>query len=417
MAEPSHPPAFTIVMATYARGRHIRPSLESVLRQDFEDYELLVVSDGPDAGDTRAEVERLASPKVRWIEMPAHGGSQAFPNNRGIAASSGRWVAYLGHDDIWSRRHLGGLARVLSSPAAPDVAVSGCLFHAPSGSRMAWVTGLFEDDGTAYFFPPSSLAHRREALALIGGWRDPATIAPPVDDDMLLRFAAAGRRFASTGEVTVHKFTAGHRYLSYLQPGSDEQAAMLRDPRLDEPGAWEDELALARANDGYMSPRGTTYAGIAPGEIFARSKQNRGLALARPRPLERREIVHQDRGARALDWHPLEAAAMPFRWSGPNPRPKILIPFVRDGLARVTLRVVEYHGPLSEITARAGGAALPVSVRDVAGEMSLCMTLALRSAEHTVIELTTPSMFRPTDDRADAPRLGIAVGDIVVEPV
>ncbi len=45
----------------------------------------------------------------------------------------------------------------------------------------------------------------------------PQDVRAPVDGDFLLRAAQADLTFASTGKITVHKFAAGHRYLSYLQ--------------------------------------------------------------------------------------------------------------------------------------------------------------------------------------------------------
>lgn len=61
----------------------------------------------------------------------------------------------------------------------------------------------------------------------IGCWRLPMHIPAPVDADFLLRAARAGMGFASTGLISVHKFAAGHRYLSYLDQESDEQRDML----------------------------------------------------------------------------------------------------------------------------------------------------------------------------------------------
>ena len=44
---------------------------------------------------------------------------------------------------------------------------------------------------------------------------------------------------------------------------------------------------------------------------------------------------------RAFDWHGLERHAQhTWRWSGPNPRPRLLIPFTCDGVVRVSLHIV-----------------------------------------------------------------------------
>src|SRR5262249_18565062 len=157
------------------------------------------------------------------------------------------------------------------SDATVDLAVSGCLYYGPEGSHVYLVTGLFEDEEAPFqhFFPPSSLAHRRRVAHALGGWRDPRTVAAPVDADFLLRAARAGLRFRSTGQITVHKFAAGHRYLSYLRPSSDEQWAMLR--AFDHPN--EERIlrliAAAKQCGGFMSAGYPDFAQYAAGQLFA----------------------------------------------------------------------------------------------------------------------------------------------------
>jgi glycosyltransferase involved in cell wall biosynthesis len=97
-------PVFSIVVATYNRGRHIIPTIDSVLGQSFGNFELLVVGDGV-ADDTLEHVTRLDS-RVGVISLPWNSGSQATPNNIGISAAKGEYIAYLGHDDLWMPDHL-----------------------------------------------------------------------------------------------------------------------------------------------------------------------------------------------------------------------------------------------------------------------------------------------------------------------
>jgi glycosyltransferase involved in cell wall biosynthesis len=92
-------PFFTVVVATFNRGRHIVPAIEAALDQTFTDFELLVIGDGV-TDDTLDHVPR-GDLRVGVIGLPWNSGSQARPNNVGIAAARGRYIAYLGHDDIW----------------------------------------------------------------------------------------------------------------------------------------------------------------------------------------------------------------------------------------------------------------------------------------------------------------------------
>ena len=221
------PPRFSVIVPTYNRSRFIVPTLESALEQTYARFEIIVIGDRC-TDDTEQVVTQKFGRAIRWISLPEHSGSQSLPNNVGVQAAAGTHIAYLGHDDIWSPHHLELLAAMFKR-RSPDFAVSGCIYHGPSGSRYYQFTGLFEDSGTAFreFFPPSSIAHRRDLIARIGPWRDPREIKPPVECEFLLRAAQTGCSFQSTNAITVHKFPAGHRFHSYRCPSCDEQKQML----------------------------------------------------------------------------------------------------------------------------------------------------------------------------------------------
>ena len=111
-------PLFSVVMATYNRGRHILPSIQSVMQQSFQDFELLIVGDQC-TDDTEAIIRPLLSEKVKWRNQREHSGSQSSPNNAGIELAKGTYVAYIGHDDIWSKDHLASLEALFTSEVRP----------------------------------------------------------------------------------------------------------------------------------------------------------------------------------------------------------------------------------------------------------------------------------------------------------
>lgn len=340
-------PFFTVVVATFNRGRHITLTIKSALEQTFTDFELLVVSDGA-TDDTLAQVPR-DDPRVGCIGLPSNSGSQSAPNNVGVAAARGRYIAYLGHDDIWMPDHLEELARVIEDGC--DVAVSGCAYHGPPGTDLVQITGLFEEprDAARHFFPPSSFAHLRPLAAKVGGWKSPLAINAPVDADFLLAINAVGARFASTGNVTVHKFAAGHRYLSYLDQSSAEQCAMLS--RISS-GAVDRRYCAelvdqAKASGTFMKSAFPDYSAIQPGKLFKDNRSNKGIDRPKPVPLMRKVYVPQTTEPRALDWYAVEQtteSSAPYRWSGPSLRPKLLVPFTGDCNARITLHL-SAHDP------------------------------------------------------------------------
>jgi glycosyltransferase involved in cell wall biosynthesis len=415
-------PFFSVVLATYNRGKHIRPTIESVLRQRFSDFELLVVGDGCDDATERV-VRSYADEKVSWRNLPRNSGSQSAPNNEGIGHARGDWIAYIGHDDVWAPDHLQALRDAVVADPATDFAVSGCIYYGPPDSGVYYVTGLFETSAAAFrhFLPPTGLAHRRDVSERVGIWREPALIAAPADADFVLRAAHAGLHFKSTGRVTAHKFAAGHRYLSYLRPSSVEQTALLRSFAQGEPDGQDHIIDAAKREGRFMIMRHPSFSTYSAGYLHEHNRQNKGLSRPALRPIAGRTILEQTDDARALDWYPRDLPGLRFRWSGPNPRPKILIPFTGSA-TRIAFEVAHVAEDLrlDDVSVFVEDRRVGSTVERAAGSSSLIVVQAeLNPAAYTIITLHTPKMFRPSEipGRGDTRSLGIAVADIVVEPV
>jgi Glycosyl transferase family 2 len=390
------------------------------LRQTVQDFDLIVVGDGCD-DRTHDAVLSFRSPKITWSNLEGNSGSQSAPNNEGIRQARRPWIAYLGHDDIWAPDHLERLREVVESEPAPDVAVSGCVYHGPEGSGVYWLTGVFAGDDAPFhdFFPPSSVAHRRLVPERIGMWHDPRSVAAPVDCEFLLRAANAGLCFRSTGKITVHKFAAGHRYLSYLRPRSDEQRAMLRSlDRLDE-GHLERLIETSR-RDGLSVPvRYPDFRSYEDGRLFEDNRKNRGLSRPALRPLMGRTVIAQVDEPRGLDWYGLEHGPGPFRWSGPSPRPKILIPYA-GGWVTISIHVPRLAPTLSldSVVVFVEDHEVDRSVEIGSDSMSaLVFSTRLQQGSDTILTLHTPAMFCPDDliGNGDRRRVGVPVGDIVID--
>jgi len=92
-------PAVSIVMATYNRPSVLAFAIESVLAQEFADWELIVVGDAC-ADQTAALVSSYGDPRISYVNLTTNFGEQSGPNNVGIARARGTYVAFLNHDDI-----------------------------------------------------------------------------------------------------------------------------------------------------------------------------------------------------------------------------------------------------------------------------------------------------------------------------
>jgi hypothetical protein len=331
------PPQISVIMATWGRGRHIVPSIRSVLGQTFRDFELIVVGDAT-TDETETVVAGVADQRVRWINLASRCGSQSAPNNAGIAAARGGIVAYLGHDDIWEPDHLAEIVGKFDGEA--DFVISGLITHRPNGLPGSVVYGLFTKDSAKhrFFFPPSSLAHRKDVTDRIGPWRMPMEVRAPVDEDLLLRAAAADLRFVSTGKITVHKFTAAERYLSYVQQRSDEQVAMLAD--IEASGHAQRVAAIveqSRRLGKVMVEWPRLYDHHAPGAIARATATKRGLLRPALQTLGSGAVIRHRREPCALDWR--ARPILGIRLHGLNPRPRFLLPYSGQA-AEMTFRLL-----------------------------------------------------------------------------
>ncbi len=86
-----------MIIPTYNRGWVIQEAIDSVLDQDFNDYELIVVDDGSE--DNTLEILEAYGKAIAILHQPNRGVSAA--RNSGIAAASGRLIAFLDSDDLW----------------------------------------------------------------------------------------------------------------------------------------------------------------------------------------------------------------------------------------------------------------------------------------------------------------------------
>src|SRR5471032_3374766 len=92
-------PAVSIVLPTFNRLRFLRRSLESVLVQTFQDWELLIADDGSDEG-TRSYLGELNDPRIKVLWL-AHSGNPASIRNAALRAAAGDYIALQDSDDLW----------------------------------------------------------------------------------------------------------------------------------------------------------------------------------------------------------------------------------------------------------------------------------------------------------------------------
>jgi glycosyltransferase involved in cell wall biosynthesis len=104
-------PRVSVIIPTYNRADLIGETVESVLIQTFDDFEIIIVDDGS-TDSTKEVVHRFNGP-IKYLYQENHGLCCA--RNRGFEASSGDYICFLDSDDVLNRRMLERQVSLLDS--------------------------------------------------------------------------------------------------------------------------------------------------------------------------------------------------------------------------------------------------------------------------------------------------------------
>lgn len=163
-------PLVSIVTPTYNQAEYLAETIDSVLAQDYQNIEYIVLDDG--STDHTRDVLRKYDGKLRWESHENMG--QAKTLNKGWSISSGEIIAYLSSDDCLQKNAVSEAIKAFSEN--PDIIVTYSdyylinnrsdiirEFHAPDYDRHALIEDLICQPGPGAFF-------RRKIFSELGGW-------------------------------------------------------------------------------------------------------------------------------------------------------------------------------------------------------------------------------------------------------
>lgn len=96
-------PTVSVILTAYNRSGFLPEAIESVLSQDFRDFEFLLVDDG--STDDTLDLIQPYHHHVLFIRHCRNRGVSAA-RNTGIACSSGKLISFLDSDDLWKKNKL-----------------------------------------------------------------------------------------------------------------------------------------------------------------------------------------------------------------------------------------------------------------------------------------------------------------------
>ena len=111
---------FSIIMPTYNRAFCIKNAVDSVLEQDYQNFELLIIDDGSSDGTEelilKTYPEEIKNGKIVFARFAHIGVSHA--RNMGLRLAKNPWIAYMDTDNIMVKGFLRFFAETMIAKKA-----------------------------------------------------------------------------------------------------------------------------------------------------------------------------------------------------------------------------------------------------------------------------------------------------------
>jgi glycosyltransferase involved in cell wall biosynthesis len=216
-------PLISVIVPVYNGEKTIRETLNSLFKQTFTDFEVLVINDG--SQDATLEiVSSIKDPRLKVFSYLNAGPSAS--RNRGVALASGEYISFLDADDLWTPDKLEAQLKALQAHPEAALAYSWTDFINESnqflrrGSYINVTGDVYKQLLLTNFLENGSNALiRQHALAEVGEFDESMTHGE--DWDMWLRLAAhypfvavpspqiLYRVYATSSSANVSKLEAG----------------------------------------------------------------------------------------------------------------------------------------------------------------------------------------------------------------
>jgi glycosyltransferase involved in cell wall biosynthesis len=162
-----------VIMPTFNRASTIKQSIQSVLEQDYADFELLVIDDGS-TDNTEEVISSIGDSRVKYIKRSNGGISVA--RNTGIFQGVGEWMTFLDDDDQVSPDWLSTFNNMLLNSSVGVACIGATVYQDNRGPVTVMprqLNAVYED--VRGLFWAGTFAARSFLLKKMGGFADAIT--------------------------------------------------------------------------------------------------------------------------------------------------------------------------------------------------------------------------------------------------
>lgn len=260
------PPLFSVVVPVYNRAHIVGNAIDSVLNQDFGNFELCIVDDGS-SDNISATMARYSDRRIRFVRQQNRGASAA--RNHGVDLARGKYVAFLDSDDTFLPHHLGAMAELLRDTTNVVAYAPVQAYRGPQGYVIKPHRAIVSGETMASY------------LMCARGFIQTSGLVVPTDAAREVRYRE-DVRFGDDTDFAIRLELAGYRFVMAEQPGvvwyDGPDPGRLSNTKLDGTELkWLDDLRPSISRQAYLGYRGWH---VAKGMFKTRPLAALGLYMA-----------------------------------------------------------------------------------------------------------------------------------------
>ena len=142
-------PFFSIVIPAFNRAYLIGKTLESVLRQEYTFFEVLIIDDGS-SDKTDEVVNEFKDPRIQYYRK--ENGERGAARNFGVAKAKGNYINFFDSDDLMYSNHLSTASEFISQNQDPEFFHLGYDCKLPDGNLICEVNNFSHKTAATILF-------------------------------------------------------------------------------------------------------------------------------------------------------------------------------------------------------------------------------------------------------------------------
>lgn len=204
---------FSVVIPLYNKEQSIQNTIQSVLNQSFQDFEIVIVNDGS-TDSSASMVEAFTDLRIRLIHQENQGVSAA--RNKGIKEAKYEWIAFLDSDDLWKENHLEEIVQMMQIFPNEKVFVSSFefsdgrnMYTHPRNSRIFKIENYFKEVLKEHLICTNIIVIHKQCFNEVGYFNE--ALNRGEDLDLWTRLARKFSIIKSSAITSVYRIEAENR--------------------------------------------------------------------------------------------------------------------------------------------------------------------------------------------------------------